>query len=105
MKQMDSDAKRARLLADLPPLHQILRGSLLHRTIRHKRGCLKCAQGGGHPVLVLSVGYPGGKSKQFTVHPSRKADVVRWLKNYQTIKARLEALCELNHAFLHSEEE
>ena len=104
MKQKKPGAVRARLLADLPPLDQILRGSLLQRTIRHKRGCLKCAQGGGHPVLVLSVGYPGGKTKQFTVHPSRKAEVIRWLNNYQVIKAKLEALCELNHAFLHSEE-
>ena len=104
MKQNDPNSKRARLLSDLPPLDQILRGSLLQRTIRHKHGCLKCAQGGGHPALILSVGYPGGKTKQFTVHPSRKAEVVRWLNNYQIVKAKLEALCELNHAFLHPEE-
>jgi hypothetical protein len=33
-----------------------------------------------------------------------KPQVERWLKNYQELKARLEAICEINHALLRPEE-
>jgi len=55
------------LVDSLPSADEILRGSLLQRTIRHKKGCAKCAKGGGHQVWVLTVGYPGGVTK--TVQP------------------------------------
>src|SRR5438132_1524160 len=38
-------AKLDRLLAKLPPLADILRGSLLHRSTFHSHGCSKCASG------------------------------------------------------------
>lgn len=96
--------RRRRLAADLPPVAEILRGSLLHRTIRHKKGCPKCDQGGGHPVWVLTVGYPGGVTKQFSIRPETAPLVQQWLQNYRDWKARLEAICEANHAFLRPEE-
>jgi len=100
MKQRDIPAKRAKLLAALPPLDLILRGSLLHRTIRHKKGCQKCALGDGHPTDILTIGYPGGRTKQFSIRPELKPQVTQWLHNYQQLKAKLEAICEINHAFL-----
>jgi hypothetical protein len=60
MKQKEALRRRQQLAADLPPLTEILRGSLLQRTIRHKKGCTKCERGGGHPVWVLTIGYAGG---------------------------------------------
>jgi hypothetical protein len=42
---------------------------LLRRTIRHARGCPKCRAGGGHPVWVLTVTYPGGRTRQFSIRP------------------------------------
>jgi hypothetical protein len=104
MKRDDAASKRAKLLASLPPLDLILRGSLLHRTIRHKKGCQKCALGGGHSVYVLTIGYPGGRTKQFSIRPELKLQVTQWLKNYRQLKAKLEAICEFNHAFLRPEE-
>lgn len=85
---------------DLPPVTEILRGSLLQRTIRHKKGCPKCEAGGGHPVCVLTVGYPGGITKQYSIRQELKPQVETWLNNYQKLKARLEDICEVNHAFL-----
>jgi hypothetical protein len=32
-----------------------------------------------------------------------KPQVERWLDNFQEVKARLEAICEANHAFLRPE--
>ena len=47
-------AARARLLERLPLTADILRGSLLMRTIRnHAAGCAKCASGEGHPLFAV----------------------------------------------------
>jgi len=99
-------AARQRLLARLPITADILRGSLLQRTIRnHASGCAKCASGEGHPLAVLTVSYPGGRTRQFSLRPERVAGVRRALANYQKLKAALEAVCELNHQLLRGDDE
>jgi hypothetical protein len=103
VKHKEALAKRARLAANLPESAEILRGSLLHRTIHHKRGCPKCARGEGHPMLVLSVTYPGGKNLQISLRPEQKQQVEHWLENYQKLKSRLEEICELNQVLLRPE--
>ena len=61
-------AARERLLGRLPLTGELLRGSLLERTIRnHARNCNKCASGGGHRLTVLTVSYPGGRTRQFSL--------------------------------------
>jgi hypothetical protein len=68
------------LLDRLPVTGDILRGSLLTRTIRnHAKGCAKCASGEGHPLAVLTVTYPGARARQFSLRPERVAEVRRWL--------------------------
>ena len=85
----------------LPVTGDILRGSLLQRTIRnHAKGCAKCASGEGHQVAVLTVSYPGGRTRQFSLRREQVGEVRRWLGNYQKLKAALEAICELNHELL-----
>ena len=84
----------------LPNLTAILRGSLLARIVRHTRGCTKCARGEGHPVSVLTVGYAGGRTRQFSLRREQVDEVRRWLANYQKLKRALEAICELNHHLL-----
>ena len=100
MKHEEILAARDRLAGQLPSPAQIVRGSLLKRTIRHRRGCPKCAAGGGHPVWVLTVTYPGGKTRQFSLRPEQRAQVQQWVRNYQRLKKQLEAICELNHQLL-----
>jgi len=104
MKHEEAVRRRQKLASSLPPVAEILRGSLFQRTIRHKRGCPKCERGGGHPVWVLAIGYADGVTKQYSIRPDMKPQVERWLKNYQELKARLEAICEINHALLRPEE-
>lgn len=96
MNQEQVVRKRNRLLAHLPDAREILRGSLLQRTIRHRTGCPKCARGEGHPVAVLAVGYPGGVIRQISLPPDNVAQVRRWLANYRKLKAALEKICDLN---------
>jgi len=76
------------------------------RTIRnHSTGCAKCASGEGHPLAVLTVSYPGSRTRQFSLRPERVGDVRRALANYQKLKAALEAICELNHQLLRPDDE
>ena len=97
--------QRDRLLARLPQAREILRGSLLQRTIRHRTGCPKCARGEGHPVAVavLGVGYPGGVIRQISLPKEKVAQVRRSLANYRKLKAALEKICELNRQLLRGE--
>ena len=97
-------AGRQKLLDRLPVTGEILRGSLLQRTIRnHATGCAKCASGEGHPLSVLTVSYPGGRTRQFSLRRERVAEVRRWLRNYQKLKEAIEVICELNHELLRPE--
>ena len=91
---------RARLLGRLPITGELLRGSLLERTVRHRTGCPKCARGEGHRVFVLTVSYAGGRTQQFSVRRERVDEVRRWLDNYQKLKEGIEGICELNHDLL-----
>jgi len=93
--------RRQKLLDRLPVAGEMLRGSLLERTIRnHASGCAKCASGEGHPLAVLTVTYPGGRTRQFSLRRERVLEVRRWLRNYQDLKEAIEAICELNHELL-----
>ena len=92
--------RRDKLLAQLPEAGEILRGSLLDRTIRHRTGCKECDSGGGHPVSVLAIGYPGGHMRQISLRKEQAAHVKQCLENYYALKAALEEICELNQQLL-----
>src|SRR5271165_597524 len=94
---------REKLISKLPVTGELLRGSLLDRTVRHTKDCPKCARGEGHRVFVLTVTYAGGRTQQFSVRRERVAEVRRWLENYQKLKQAIEAICELNHDLLRPE--
>lgn len=94
---------RQKLVSKLPVGGELLRGSLLERTVRHTKDCPKCARGEGHRVFVLTVTYPGGRTRQISVRRERVAEVRRWLSNYQELKEAIEAICELNHDLLRPE--
>ena len=91
---------REKLVSRLPVTGELLRGSLLERTVRHSKDCPKCARGEGHHVFVLTVSYPGGRTRQLSVRRERVAEVRRWLGNYKKLKEAIEAICELNHDLL-----
>jgi hypothetical protein len=84
---------------------ELLRGSLLERTIRnHARNCGKCASGEGHRLSVLTVSYPGGRTRQLSLRSEMVPLVRRWLANYQRLKKAIEANCEINHDLLRPDE-
>lgn len=103
MKRREILKTRQQLARQLLDPAEIVRGSLLDRKIFHRRGCLKCGRGEGHQVWVLTVGYRGGRTRQFAIRGEQKSQVERWLRNYQRLRAQLEAICELNHQLLKAE--
>ena len=91
---------RDKLVARIANLDDVLRGSLLHRTLHHSSGCPKCARGEGHPLWVLNVGYPGGKTRQLSLRPAQVPQVRQALKRYHQVRETLEAISELNQSLL-----
>jgi hypothetical protein len=104
MRRDDALRRRQALLAQLPVTGEIVRGSLIERTLRpHGARCAKCASGAGHTLWVLTVSYPGGRTRQLSLRRDQVEEVQRWLGNYHQLKDALEGICELNHALLRPE--
>jgi hypothetical protein len=103
MKHAAIAPTRERVLRRLPDLQQIVRGSLFQRTVRHRAGCSTCEAGAGHPIWVLTVGYPGGRTRQLSLRAEQVPLVRAWLANYRKSKAALEQICELNQQLLRPE--
>ncbi|MFN0172325.1 MAG: DUF6788 family protein [Bryobacteraceae bacterium] len=97
--------KRDILAARLSSPSDVLRGSLLQRTVHHSSGCLKCARGEGHPLWVLNVGYPGGKTRQISLRPNQVPQVRNSIDQYRDFKQTLEAISELNQFLLRLDRE
>lgn len=93
-------AARKQLLSAFPDLSQVLRGSLFERTVRHSSGCPKCERGEGHPLWVLNVIYPGGRTRQVSLRPEQARQAREWIDNYHRVRELLEQISELNQALL-----
>src|ERR1700730_6675438 len=105
MTRKQAIRKRAKLAGQFSSPIGVLRGSLLQRMIRHSSGCLKCARGEGHPLWVLTVGYPGGKTRQVSLRPDQVPQVREALQHYRNFKRTLEAISELNQFLLRLDRE
>src|SRR5258708_23265632 len=97
--------KREKLVSKLSCAIGVLLGALLPRPIRHSSGCLKCARGEGHPLWVLTVGYPGGKTRQVSLRPDQVPQVREALQHYRDFKQTLEAISEPNQFLLRLDRE
>ena len=95
---------RQTMVARLPVTGELLRGSLIERTVRHSRGCTICAGGGGHPLWVLNIGYGTGRTRQLSLRREQVEEVRRWLGNHHKLREALEEICEFNHALLRPED-
>ena len=105
MTRMQAIRKREKLAGQFSSPIGVLRGSLLQRTLHHSSGCLKCARGEGHPLWVLTVGYPGGKTRQVSLRPEQVPQVRKALEHYRDCKQTLEAISELNQFLLRLDRE
>ena len=92
--------RRDKLATQVANLGDVLRGSLFQRTVHHSSGCPKCARGDGHPLWLLNVGYPGGKTRQVSLRPDQVPQVRKAVQHYHQVKETLEAISELNQHLL-----
>jgi hypothetical protein len=108
LKERSTKALRQRqkaILLRLPPLQEILRGSLVERYKRcGKPGC-KCANGPGHgPKYYLTVSYPKRRPEMDYVPADLQEKVKEYLENYRKVKGILEELSEINRELLRRRE-
>lgn len=93
--------RRARLVARLPELEHVLRGSLVERYKKcGKPGC-HCAEDEGHgPAYYLSVTLGPGKTRSYYVSQKQKKRVVRYLDNYRKLRELIEEITGINRELL-----
>ena len=100
---MPSPRARERLVAKLPDLRAILRGSLVTRYRRCGRpGCHCAAEGDrGHgPAYYLMVTTSPGETVQIYVPAHVKPEVEAWLDNFRRAREALEQISSINRELL-----
>lgn len=93
--------RREGLTKLLPPLGEILRGSLMERYLTCGNPACKCARGERHgPVWYLSVTLDQSHRIGSTVLAEQVEQVRRWIENYHRVKERLEKISDINRELL-----
>ena len=94
-------SRREGLTKVLPPLGEVLRGSLMERYMTCGNPDCKCARGERHgPIWYLSVTLDQSHRVGGTV-PAEQVDQVRkWIENYQQVKQNLEKISDINRELL-----
>lgn len=88
--------RRRRILARLPPLEAVLRGSVIVRLLRcGKPGC-HCAEGEGHRATYLSVTHAGGRTEQISLPAALVPQALRGVAAYRAWWAAVEKLSAIN---------
>jgi len=94
-------SRRVGLTKLLPPLEEILRGSLMERYLTCGNPDCKCARGERHgPVWYLSVTLDQSHRAGVTVPADQLELVRRWIENYHRVKQHLEKISEINRELL-----
>jgi hypothetical protein len=94
-------SRRQGLAKVLPPLGEVLRGSLMERYMTCGNPDCKCARGERHgPVWYLSVTLDQSHRTGRTVPPEQIDQVRRWIANYHQVKERLEKISDINRELL-----
>lgn len=92
--------RRQRLARRLPPLEEILRGSVLTRELRCGKPTCHCASGPGHLATYLTVSFAGERTEQLSLPASLVAQARQWVANYQAWWNAVEALSAINRELL-----
>src|SRR6266571_4151108 len=93
--------RRQGLAKLLPPVTEVLRGSLVERYVTCGNPACKCARGERHgPMWYLTVTLGPGRTTGGII-PSEQVDEVRsWIANYHKVKDHLEKISEINRELL-----
>jgi hypothetical protein len=92
----DKRERQRRIRARLPPLEQVLRGSLVVRFLRCGKPTCHCASSEGHRATYLCVTFPGGKTEQISLPAELVPPVQRGIAAYHAWWAAVEKISALN---------
>lgn len=96
--------RRQGLAKLLPPITEILRGSLLQRYVTCGNPACKCAKGERHgPIWYLTVTLGRGHTTGGIIPEEKAAEVRSWIENYHKLKDQLEKISEINRELLRRE--
>ena len=98
--------RRQGLARQLPPVTEILRGSLVERYVTCGNPSCKCSKGERHgPVWYLTVTLGRGRTTGGIIAGDQLEQVRNWIENYWQLKDRLEKISEINRELLRRERE
>lgn len=93
--------RRQGLLKLLPPLAELLRGSLVQRYVTCGNPACKCARGERHgPLWYWTVTLGPGRTRGAIIPAEQIEQVRRWIDNYRKVKQHLEGISEINGELL-----
>ena len=96
--------RRQGLAKLLPPVTEILRGSLLERYVTCGNPACKCARGERHgPMWYLTVTLGPGRTTGGIIPAEKVAEVRGWIENYHKLKEHIEKISEINRELLRRE--
>lgn len=85
----------------LPPVTEILRGSLVERYVTCGNPACKCARGERHgPMWYLTVTLGRGRTTGGIIAAEHLERVRAWIENYHRLKDHLEKISEINRELL-----
>jgi len=98
--------RRQGLAKLLPPVTEILRGSLVERYVTCGNPSCKCARGERHgPMWYLTVTLGPGRTTGGIIPEEKVAEVRSWIENYHKLKDHIEKISEINRELLRRERE
>jgi hypothetical protein len=95
--------RRRRAVEGLPPIEDVLRGSVVHRILRCGKPTCSCASGPGHPAVYLSVTLKGGRTEQISLPADLVPVATRQVANYVAWWKAIERVSALNRDLLRRE--
>ena len=99
-------SRRDGLTKVLPPLGEVLRGSLMERYLTCGNPDCKCARGERHgPVWYLSVTLDQTHRSGCTIPTDQVEQVRQWIANYHRVKENLEKISDINRELMRRQKE
>lgn len=99
-------SRREGLTKVLPPLGEVLRGSLMERYLTCGNPDCKCARGERHgPVWYLSVTLDQTHRSGCTIPTDQVEQVRQWIANYHRVKENLEKISDINRELMRRQKE
>jgi hypothetical protein len=98
--------RRRQLVRDVPPIEQVLRGTLVETYKRCGRSNCHCVDGPGHgPKRYLSISQPGGRPQRDYVPNDTHVQVAHLIDNFRRLREMLNEVCAINAELLRRRED